>query len=810
MNEYIRIPSAELSDKYSALNRKSVDIFIKITEELKPLGIVCYLKEKDIILEGIRKNYVNYKELVTVTISDSYGKIVKKSIGGFFSKTKEELLLSEKDVFDILVKCTRPERIQSVVWNDEIVSTYAAKEVIMNNENLGGSKKVEKQSLCRVLGVDDTGTRRLKRLGDISTDGYIQSFTIDEYAPKFFENRITIYWKDGPTDEGYVGVWDWSSIPNKSGSDSDYVESKYNSNLIPTEIIEVPKAHNVESIIDHLKEGIELIPKCERVIYAYKLTSDGYEGVLCEKKMLKILDGKVYLDNEVNSLVGYYFNKEDIFKTKTQEFYRFLRLDDYDKVVLTKSPIEIVKSIILKRASWSVAKQYNMTKNDWKSFKNFIDTIVDDTFFQEICNECDCEEDEARRYFKNFLESADDILDSNDMDIAVLTKVVEHSDKLKAECEAIVEKKWKDSHKNEIKTAEAELNDINKEIAKNNNRLESLKKEIKEKKSLIEKLEQDTKYFEEIGRQTVDNINKKLENAKNDVADFVSEVSFVSTAINGTSAKNINANNFISGIEYDDTDIAHSYKDSIDYISDELAEAGVESYYRDPFACFLYAAYINKEHLLFAGPNGESIANAFSVALLGKSAGVLDCDYKYDQSIVNNMLSSDDQIIIIKNPFSNGWIYKLLDEGRLSNKLFIYVTPFSEDLVIEPKGLYNYFIPVFTEGFINDVPTNDFVGSKMSDDYEEYERKNVKSFYNDYFKAINVNGYLLSKIQRLLNDMHCLYKETDNTVDYLFIHFGYAYVTGKKELLIDRIKNESSIDKEKRYFMLKYLGDNDE
>ena len=279
MKNSIKIPSVQFGDKYSALNRNSEEVFSAITEKTSDLGFSCYLKEKSSAISKTDGNYKRCEDIVKVTITVK-GKNIVKTINGYYSSLEMKILLSENDIFNFLASCTKKEKIVQVVWND-VISNVGSKIV---------SRNIERQSLCRVIGLDENGMRRLKRLGDITVDGYIQPFIYNDELPPFFENRKTIFWKDGPDEEGFVGVWDWSAIPNKSGADSDYVESKFNKDVTPTEIIEISKAHNIDSLIDYLKQGVEEKPSCINVIFAYKVVKGGYEGVLCNNKLLEIKD----------------------------------------------------------------------------------------------------------------------------------------------------------------------------------------------------------------------------------------------------------------------------------------------------------------------------------------------------------------------------------------------------------------------------------------------------------------------------------------------------------------------------------------
>ena len=65
------------------------------------------------------------------------------------------------------------------------------------------------------------------------------------------------------------------------------------------------------------------------------------------------------------------------------------------------------------------------------------------------------------------------------------------------------------------------------------------------------------------------------------------------------------------------------------------------------------------------------------------------------------VLLSEDEIVIVKNPFAAEWVDDVIHMVEESNKFFVLVTPFVEDLLIEPKGIFNYVQPLFTESFVS-------------------------------------------------------------------------------------------------------------
>lgn len=53
---------------------------------------------------------------------------------------------------------------------------------------------------------------------------------------------------------------------------------------------------------------------------------------------------------------------------------------------------------------------------------------------------------------------------------------------------------------------------------------------------------------------------------------------------------------------------------------------------------------------------------------------------------------------MVENPFHPEWLSRMGEcKAACPDTLFIWLHPFTEDLVVEPLGLFNYVLPVFTE-----------------------------------------------------------------------------------------------------------------
>ena len=134
----------------------------------------------------------------------------------------------------------------------------------------------------------------LERLADI-VNGEIVKPKIDPDEPKIFGNRITLYKKDGPDQEGYIGVWNWSAFYNISDSSKDYVEARFEPAINFIEVVNanITGQTSNNSIIAILKEGI-ISDEMKDILFVGKISDhNDYKAVYLRKKNQNYVNGRI-------------------------------------------------------------------------------------------------------------------------------------------------------------------------------------------------------------------------------------------------------------------------------------------------------------------------------------------------------------------------------------------------------------------------------------------------------------------------------------------------------------------------------------
>ena len=196
--------------------------------------------------------------------------------------------------------------------------------------------------------------------------------------------------------------------------------------------------------------------------------------------------------------------------------------------------------------------------------------------------------------------------------------------------------------------------------------------------------------------------------------------------------------------------------------------------------------------LLLAGPNARDIADAFSVTLTGKTSAIFDCSNVTSLEDMEVVLNSDDEIISVLNPFSPNFIAYLPELVNIGGKFIFAIYPFAEDLKMEPRSFYNYFLPVFTELIIDRPPARKFpIKYFLSDKLRQY----LNSKYNPDEIPISAE----KRVKQLEESAQEISNSQKSSI--LFADFPLAYVKGKEEKFISEFKDDEKILERIRTFL---------
>lgn len=677
--------------------------------------------------------------------------------------------------------------------------------------------RVEFTSLCRVW-TDSYDRIWLLRLADLK-NGKLDIPIIDEELPKFFGNRDRLYYTNGPSRDGAVGIWKWSASPRDTDAARDYIKSDFQYDLHPTRFVQIRHISTLEQLYKRLLEGIAVRKfECD-TFFAYENTSGVYEGVFCEAKEL-IFDDKIYLKKDIGSLPIYRFDQSDIIIIKnSMRFIKDTPLPPVTERLSVGSVNESIKAILIDRMTWPLYKDcIGRTKAEWRNCKALFERVCDESLYEAIANKMGCTLDEAADLINNFIERTNFRLEMGDIDSDVLARIAMNHDGLRTQCEAAVEEHWKTTHAEVIAEAQKEL-DQKKQAAENivneyKFQLEKIKADKKDAEEAYQKILTETaeaqakldqllkeiEKYETLGANAVQAIRDKIGSAQQDMAGFIAELS---TFMPQQSVQSASTNRwtFTPGEVCHSMEGCNSWRDTFELLCDNLQFAGIGSQWTTMLSSFLYSSYLNRMPLLLAGPNANAIADALSMTIYGKKIDLLKCCGEQDAEAISGFVESD--MAAVQNPFHPDWVSCI---SHSNNGFTLWLHPFTEDLQIEPRSLYHYAYPVFTECFVDQLPSvENMDAGQETVEYDEFKPDPKYRAKMGPVKKLGLSRLMLSRLEKVLADAKCIGSISDTSMECLFGMLPMCVLSGKQEALTELLDSEKNIKSEVRAELQRYV-----
>ena len=474
-------------------------------------------------------------------------------------------------------------------------------------------------------------------------------------------------------------------------------------------------------------------------------------------------------------------------------FFNNISLGKPVKIARIKDSFDIIRQIILENINWTSFKQRGVNKAEWRNYRAYIEELHSADIIERISKECLCSEKEAEELLREFTDRAAQYIAGDSIEDEVLLSVISVNADLMERCKGLITIDWQEENRQKIDEADRDIQDktgqiesLSAESLKIENNIENLTK-------TKERIEKEISEKEKLAADVQSNVETIIAKAQEHAAEFMASMAFVNTTGSTPAAvEKSNSSCFTSGktLQSEQAEEYDNWKDLIDTLSDNLVEAGVRNDYSESFAAFLYSAYMNHLPLLLEGPNASEIADAFSAALVGKTAGTLECVGDYDRSIISAALKGEDQIIKIQNPFSAEWVSHIIEMSTEADKFCIPVHPFIEDVVIEPKGITNYFYPVMTEMLTSDIPNGEFLYGHRNEGYQDYQHTASKGKKVGILKDMRMSMMVYNRINGVMNDLHKMLDGDSIDYDVLYAILPYAYMTMQTEKLLDAVNNK--------------------
>ena len=230
-------------------------------------------------------------------------------------------------------------------------------------------------------------------------------------------------------------------------------------------------------------------------------------------------------------------------------------------------------------------------------------------------------------------------------------------------------------------------------------------------------------------------------------------------------------------------------------LKSNLKRSGVSEHYAEGLAKYLIAAYMHKQPLILVGPNSLDIIEAFAAAVCNQTYACLTCDDNYSAQIHNLLGAHQERLVVLNNLISSAYIGHL--EEILSHKdlFFIATHPYKEDLQVEPKSLYGFMLPIFTEFLVSESASGMYTGISMTNEASLFKLSELEDDYAvSKLNSFAPSPLVLNKVNTLFARMADLMEEDEDECGYKDIEvvlalLPLAYAQMKINKLEDAIED---------------------
>lgn len=379
-------------------------------------------------------------------------------------------------------------------------------------------------SLCRVM-MDASGRPLLERLADI-TQSRMAEFKQDPTRPFTFENRKRLFWRDGPSAVGAIGIWNWYPTPNDSDPKKDYIHSTFCRELLPVEVRVLPQCADFDDLLDRLQEGIPASSVSEKTLFAMAPTDEMYHGVLSGARDFDIRNDTARLRGSVFMLPVFHIPAWSTLSFAGKDFCKNLNLGMPQDIMKVKDPIAMVKDIILKRANQTNLRQLGLSKKEAQKCQEYLRSLATEDLYREISEKYDCTIGEAERYAAQFIELADSYLNESDIDGNLLAQAIARNSGLAEKCKESLSEEWETENEERIRLARQALSEIEASADAHRNKLSQAKAEFADLQRELADVNMEIQEKRTLAHNVEEKVAERIAKAREDAASFISDMAF--------------------------------------------------------------------------------------------------------------------------------------------------------------------------------------------------------------------------------------------------------------------------------------------
>jgi hypothetical protein len=210
------------------------------------------------------------------------------------------------------------------------------------------------------------------------------------------------------------------------------------------------------------------------------------------------------------------------------------------------------------------------------------------------------------------------------------------------------------------------------------------------------------------------------------------------------------------------------------------------------------------------GPNTNDIIQAFcaSVTHLDHIHGILHCEGEFNHQVIAEIGTHNEDIVIIHNLLGSRWMNGLPEILSKKDIFYIVEHPYAEDIQIEPRSLYNFILPVFTEFLVDKKAEGGYRGGYFTEVLDPNKAPEDNHVRLKSLPKLGLPALVKNQITSLAASMHGIYPEVSGDDDFLLALLPIAYATMKMDKLTESLdSSDIALSKDLKSRMEYVLGD---
>jgi len=429
--------------------------------------------------------------------------------------------------------------------------------------------------------------------------------------------------------------------------------------------------------------------------------------------------------------------------------------------------------------------------------------IDNTTIMHEISHEFGCDFEQAQQYYDKYIQSVEAMLAIEAWDGALFQSMIDNDSELSRRMLTSVEEHWKTKNSEAISKFDQLWHDI-----------ESLKTVLIKQREEIFQNEKSINDLKNLELSIRGNIKVRLDEARSDMGALISDYSWLLQT-------NKDANYIRQPFLVEPTTMHENQNEETETLElakynliSNLSEAGVISdELSTELAQFLITAYCNRVNLLIAGVGGLDITMALSAAICCAEPIILNPSYSVlQQDVYDSIAGCDAQILVIPNALETESFDRMVSiTEQFPKKMFIFLTPFSQSLAMEPRGLYQYMLPLFTDIYISGVANRDYIYENAEQAIKKFSisQKEVKKARAEIARissAIFLEKRQETIVSTIKASLEQIFKDVNSDqVCFRALWMPIAICLSKAEELLDEIRTGMPLEEAAIKELEKYI-----